>query len=94
MTTATTAKSKALCRGCYYDDYNHGLGGAKGCWSFDSAEVCARAFVHLSMMPPWKVPLETTLTCYQRPKHVAVRPGDSRLTDDEEHQQKYDGGDY
>lgn len=68
-------KTKAMCSGCYNDFYNHGGGGADGCWSFASAEVCKRAFVHLSTVPPCKVRLETTLTCHRRPKHVAISPG-------------------
>lgn len=87
-------KSKELCRGCYNDYYNHGGGGAEGCWSFASAEVCKRAFIHLSMVPPWAVKPVTTLSCYRKEKHVAVKPDHPQLTADKSHRQKYDGGTY
>ena len=94
MADQATPKTKTLCRGCYYDMYNRGGGGAKECWSYEGATVCKRAFVHLSMVPPWNVPLEDTLTCYSRPKHVAIQPDHSQLTSDEGHVQKYDGRNY
>lgn len=28
-----------MCRGCYNDDYNHGLGGQTQCWHFEGARV-------------------------------------------------------
>lgn len=87
-------KSKQMCQGCYNDFYNHGGGGSKECWSYESAEVCERAFIHLSMVPPWKVKPETTLTCYRREKHVAVTPDHPQLTSDENHVQEHDGGTY
>jgi len=83
-------KTKAMCRGCREDYYN----GQGGCWCYDSARVCRRAFVHLSMIPPWAVEPETTLTCHRRPQHVAIRPDHPQLTRDSTHAQKYDGGSY
>jgi hypothetical protein len=34
-----TTPTKAMCTGCYEDDYNHGLGGATECWLFKTARV-------------------------------------------------------
>lgn len=87
-------KSKKLCEGCYNDFYNQGGGGAKECWSYAGAEVCKRAFVHVSMVPPWKVKPVTTLTCHHKKNHWAIEPSHSQLTADKEHKQEYDGGDY
>ena len=87
-------KTKALCSGCYNDFYNHGGGGADGCWSYDSAEVCKKAFIHLSAMPPWVVKPQTTLTCYKKSKHIAVDPDHPQLTSDKDHKQEHDGGSY
>lgn len=85
--------TRNMCRGCYNDHYNRD-DGSSACWSYENAEVCKRAFVHVSMVPPWAVTPEPTLTCYQRPKHVAITPDHPQLTSDENHVQKYDGGSY
>lgn len=87
-------KSKTMCHGCRNDVYNAGLGGASECWSFKSAEVCKRAFVHVSMVPPWGVTPVTTLTCHRKEKHVAIEPGHPQLTKNKSHVQQYDGGNY
>ena len=67
------------CRGCYNEDYHHGLGGAKKCWSFDRARVVKRAFVHVDQVPPWHNRLEATLSCHIRQRHVAIQPGHPQL---------------
>lgn len=46
--------SKDKCVGCYNNDYNHGLGGAKECWSLASAVVTLRRRVGMNDVPPWK----------------------------------------
>lgn len=68
-------KSKALCRGCVDDYYNgNNNDGIAECWSFKSAEVVEKKFVHVSMKPPWNVTPETTLNCNRRSGYVKVNP--------------------
>jgi hypothetical protein len=62
-------KSKALCRGCYDDFYNHpGPHGAKECWSLKDAEVVTRWRIGW-----WASPVRenaekvTTLDCHREP---------------------------
>lgn len=65
-------KNKSMCSGCYNDEYNHGLGGAKECWSFESATVKLQKEVHINQMPPWKQKPEKMLSCFNRPQWVYV----------------------
>jgi len=65
-------KSKQMCSGCYNDDYNHGLGGAKGCWSYDSATVKLRKAVHINQVPPWNQKPTLMMSCFNRPQWVYV----------------------
>ena len=68
-------KTKELCAGCYNDDYNHGLGGAKECWCFEDAKVCKKKKIHINDVPPWKHQRTfNTLDCYRKPQYVYVEP--------------------
>lgn len=73
-------KTKAACSGCYNDDYNHGLGGAKECWLFEDAKVIDRIEVHINQSPPYDAKsAKKMLDCYRRPQWCFVNP--SALTD-------------
>lgn len=69
-----SAKSKSMCAGCYCDDYNHGLGGAKECWSFKSARVVIRFRIGWWTRPdsPGAFTKVTTLSCWHRPGKCAM----------------------
>lgn len=68
-------KEKAMCNGCYNDDYNYGLGGAKGCWSFKDAKLIDRIRIHINQSPPYdKTKAEKRLSCYRKPQWVFVEP--------------------
>ena len=66
--------TKERCRGCHNDVYNHGLGGAKECWSFKDAKVILRKAVHLDQVPPWTQKAEQYPNCYVMPRHIFVKP--------------------
>ncbi len=66
------AKSKALCKGCYNNDYNHGLGGAKECWNYEDGIVKLRKRVHINDRPPWRNDPRMMMSCYQEPKYIFV----------------------
>lgn len=69
------SKSKSMCVGCYNDDYNHGLGGAKECWSFEDAKVIDRLQIHINQMPPYdKKSTLKMLSCYNSPKWCYPSP--------------------
>ena len=65
-------KSKDLCSGCYNDSYNHGLGGSKECWSFESAKVVKRKKVHIDQVPPWEQEAIEVLDCRTERRFVFV----------------------
>ena len=68
-------KEKSMCNGCYNDDYNYGLGGAKGCWLFGCAKVIDRITIHINQLPPYdKKNAEKKLDCYNKPQFVFVEP--------------------
>lgn len=70
-----------MCSGCYNDEYNHGLGGAKGCWSFDDAKIVDRIPVHINQSPPYdKKNAVPMLNCYRRPQMCYPEP--KNLTDE------------
>lgn len=71
-------KSKSMCSGCYCDDYNNGLGGAKECWNFQNAQVKLRKEVHINQVPPWTQKPKQMLSCYHRPQWVYV-DGDAQF---------------
>ena len=65
-------KDKTLCGGCYNNDYNWGLGGAKECWSFKSAKITRRKQVPLDQVPPWTQLPIYKFNCYQRRGYVFI----------------------
>lgn len=68
-------KSKSMCSGCYNDDYNHGLGGAKECWSYTSAEVIKRIAIPVNMPPPYdRKNAKPMLSCFRKQRWVHVTP--------------------
>lgn len=68
-------KSKEACSGCYNDDYNRGLGGAKECWSYKSAKIIKRLSVHVNQMPPFNAEnAEPMMSCFNRPQWCCVSP--------------------
>lgn len=79
-----SAKTKSLCRGCRDDFYNHtpmGLNmidGKPQCWSWETATIVRKKFVHVDQRPPWNQEAETTLSCHRRWRYVAVRPDVTR----------------
>lgn len=66
--------SKDKCAGCYNDDYNRGLGGAKECWSLATAVVTLRRRVGMNDVPPWKAKPERLPNCYQQRGYIFVKP--------------------
>jgi hypothetical protein len=69
------SKSKSLCAGCYNNDYNHGLGGADGCWSYKSAKIIKRLAIPVDRPPPYdKDHAEYRMDCFTRKGMVYVRP--------------------
>ena len=63
---------KKHCLGCYNDDYNRGLGGAKECWSLERAKFKMRKRVHINHVPPWKQKPTMMLSCYTESKYVFI----------------------
>lgn len=53
-----------------------------------------KCFVHLSMVPPWKVAPEVVLSCFHRQSHVAVDPDHPQITNNKDHVQEHDGNTY
>lgn len=71
----TMKKSKGMCSGCYNNDYNHGLGGSKECWSFADAEIIKRLEVHINQSPPYNADnARPMMSCYRKPQWVFVDP--------------------
>ena len=64
---------KENCRGCYNDNYNYGLGGAKQCWSFDkSKKLESKYVIHKNLAPPYeKHHIRKVPPCY-KPQDYAV----------------------
>ena len=68
-------KERSLCSGCYHEEYWHGLGGAKECWSFESAEVIKLISIPVDRPPPYgKDTAEWRMSCYNRKRMVYVKP--------------------
>lgn len=65
---------KSHCRGCYNNDYNHGLGGATECWSLATAKVVLRRRVHRAETPPWTAKPERLPSCFQQKGYIFVDP--------------------
>jgi hypothetical protein len=63
------------CRGCYNDDYNHGLGGAKVCWHLQSARLITNVEVHVDKRPPYLTEQpERRYQCYRRQRFAYLKP--------------------
>jgi hypothetical protein len=74
------SKTKKLCSGCHDDFYNNRQNFSQfGCWSFKTARVVKRAFVHVDQVPPWHNPLVTTLDCHHRSRYITVERGHPQL---------------
>jgi len=69
---------KLHCVGCYCNDYNHGLGSAKECWSFESAKLIFRKEVPIDQRPPWIQAAKQFPNCYRRTGYVYVGPDQER----------------
>ena len=68
---------KENCSGCYNDEYNHGLGGAKECFSLKSAKMIDRIPVHINQMPPYDKKQTIKLpNCFRRPQMCYPSPSD------------------
>lgn len=67
---------KKDCQGCYNNDYNHGLGGAKECWSFDKEkELVEKYAIPVDLPPPYtKALIEKVPPCYTVQRYVYVNP--------------------
>ena len=67
-------KTKQMCTGCYNNDYNYGLGSAKECWSFESAEIIARLAIDVNRSPPYDWDnAEDRLSCYNKKGMVYIK---------------------
>ena len=62
------------CMGCYNNDYNHGLGGAKECWSLKDARLILRRRVGMDDVPPWTAKPATLPNCYHQQGCIFVDP--------------------
>ncbi len=68
-------KSKAMCAGCYNNDYNNGLGGAKECFYYREAKMIQRIPIHINEAPPYKKEFSRLMmSCYRQPQMVFVEP--------------------
>jgi hypothetical protein len=68
-------KSKSLCSGCYNNDYNHGLGGSKECWSFKDGKIIKRIAIPVHMRPPYDVKnARYTMNCFNKKGYCYVKP--------------------
>lgn len=64
--------TKKNCIGCYNDDYNHGFGGAKECWSFKNAKIGWFKLIHVDQVPPWTQKAVRLPNCYTKSRYVKV----------------------
>lgn len=61
----TLKPAKSMCSGCYNNQYNHGLGGAKECWSFQDAKVVDKiAYPNIHCTSSQRKKYSKTLSCY------------------------------
>lgn len=68
-------KSKKNCSGCYNEEYHHGLGGSKECWSYKDATIVQMVRIDINQMPPFDTKrAEPTMSCYRRPQYSFVKP--------------------
>ena len=71
MTTKSKKRmTREACSGCYNNDYNHGLGGAKECWSFKDAKIVMKRKIHVDQIPPYKQKPQPYPNCYQQRRYV------------------------
>lgn len=71
----TNQEKKEFCSGCYNNDYNYGLGGAKECWSLKTAKPVKKKEVHINDVPPWnRQRIVKVNSCYRKPQYVYVKP--------------------
>ena len=70
----TKEEKKKMCVGCYNDDYNRGLGGAKECWSLETAEPVMKKKVHMDDVPPWTQKPIKVLSCRREQRYIFVGP--------------------
>lgn len=74
-------KDKEMCAGCYNNEYNYGLGGAKECWSFKSAKVIDRIPIGVDQPPPYdKSTARKMLSCFNRRRMAYPSPDDLTST--------------
>jgi hypothetical protein len=73
-----TKKTKQLCQGCHNNFYNS---GAKGCWSFGSAEAVTRTRVGTWQNPPYTWQPEVTLSCHSPEGTTWIERDDPRLVE-------------
>ena len=67
--------NKSHCVGCYNDVYNHGLGGAKQCWSFDESSLEKRYVIPVNMEPPYrKAMIKLIPNCFIKEGFCFVKP--------------------
>lgn len=62
-TYKTLKPKKSMCSGCYCNNYNYSLGGAKECWSFKTAKVVNKS-VYRDINSTNKIKVKKTLSCY------------------------------
>jgi len=72
MKNLTKSEKLKHCSGCYNNDYNCGLGGAKECWCLDSMELIKRKKVHVDQVPPWIQRPQLYPNCYKQPRYVFI----------------------
>jgi len=72
MAKLTKAEKKTHCSGCYNNDYNFGLGGAKECWSLDTMKLIKCKKVHINDVPPWTWKAGKYPDCYRKPQYVFI----------------------
>lgn len=61
----TIKPAKSMCSGCYCDQYNYGLGGAKECWMFKTAKVVDKiAYPNIHCTSAQRKKYKKTLSCY------------------------------
>lgn len=66
---------KKNCSGCYNDEYNYGLGGARECFSLNKAKLVKRYVVSIHQPPPYsRNQIREVPDCYSPQRHVAIKP--------------------
>ena len=74
MSANLDEKSKG-CVGCYNNDYNHGLGGAKRCWHLESATKVVNVEVHVDKRPPYLTEKpQSRFRCYRAQRFAYLDP--------------------